>query len=113
MYSEADLDIILSDIDYILQNLNCDGIVLDEDLNSDFSHHSGFVNNINMFMNNHDLQRLWNMFNVDFTYRNTDGVSSSTIDHFTVSNRVFNKCCSGGVTHSLDNTSITVLLICL
>ncbi len=32
-------------------------------------------------------------------------VSTSTIDHFIVSNRVFNKCCSGGVTHSVDNTS--------
>ncbi len=55
VYSGADLDIILSDIDDILQNVNCNGIVLDGDLNSDFSRHSGFVNNINMFMNNHDL----------------------------------------------------------
>ncbi len=51
-----------------------------------------------MFMNNHDLQSLWNMFNVDYTCRHTDGVSTSTIDHF-------NKCCSGGVTHSVDNKS--------
>ncbi len=58
-----------------------------------------------MFMNNHDLQSLWNMFYVDYTYRHTDGVRTSTIDHFIVSNRVFNKCCSGGVTHSVDNTS--------
>ncbi len=56
MYNEADLDIILSDIDNILQNANCDGIVLGGDLNSDFSHHSIFVNNINMFINKHDLQ---------------------------------------------------------
>ncbi len=55
MYSGADLDIILSDSDDILQNVNCDGIVLGGDLNSDFSSHSGFVNNIHMFMNNHDL----------------------------------------------------------
>ncbi len=72
VYSGADLDIILSDIDDILQNVNCDGIVLGGDLNNDFSRHSGFVNNINMFMNNHDMQSLWNMFNVDYTYRHTD-----------------------------------------
>ncbi len=85
--------------------MNCDGIVLGGDLNSDFSRHSGIVNNINIFMNNHDLQSLWNIFNVDYTYRHTDGVSTSTIDHFIVSNSVFNKCCSGGVTHSVHNTS--------
>ncbi len=101
----AYLDIILSDIDDILQNMNCDGIALGGDLNSDFSRHSGFVNNINMFINNHDLQSLWNMFNVDYTYRHTNAVSTSTIDHFIVSNRVFNQCCSGGVTHSVDSTS--------
>ncbi len=105
VYSGADLDIILSDIEDILQNVNCDGIVLGGDLNSDFSHHSGFVNNINMFMNNHDLQSLWNIFNVDYTYRHTDGVSTSTIDHFIVSNSAFNKCCRGCVTHIMDNTS--------
>ncbi len=87
MYSRADLDIIISDID-ILQNVNCDGIVLGVDLNSDFSPNSCFVNNINMFMNNHGLQSLWNMLNVDYTYMHTDGVSTSTIDHFIVSNRV-------------------------
>ncbi len=85
--------------------MNCDGIVLGGDLNSDFSRYSGFVNNINMFMNNHDLQSLWNMFNVDYTYRHTDRVSTSTIEHFIVSNRGFNKCCSGRVTHRVDNTS--------
>ncbi len=105
VYSGADLDICFSDIDDILQNVNSNGIVLGGDLNIDFSHHSGFVNNINLFMNNHDLQSMWNMFNVDYTYRHTDGVSTSTIDHFIVSNRVFNKRCSGGVTHSVDNTS--------
>ncbi len=113
VYRGADLDIIVSDIDDILQNVNCGGIVLGGDLNSDFSPHSGFVSNINMFMNNHDQQSLWNMFNVDYTYMHTDGVSTSTIDHFVVSNRVFNKCCSGGVTQSVDNNQITVLLICL
>ncbi len=44
------------------------------------------------------------MFNVDYTYRHTDGVSTSTIDHFIVSNSVFNKCCSGGV--SVINMSL-------
>ncbi len=80
------------------------GLCLGGDLNSDFSHHSCFVNNINMFMNNHDMKRLWNMFNVDYTYRHTDGVSTSTI--ILLSQIVFfNKCCSCGVTHSVENTS--------
>ncbi len=35
----------------------------------------------------------------------TTGIQMESIDHFIVSNRVFNKCCSGGVTHSMDNTS--------
>ncbi len=112
--SGTDLDIILSDIDDILHLVSCDWAVLGAELNSDFSRHSGFVNNINMSMNIHNLHSLWNMFNVDYTYRHTDGVNTSTIDHFIVSNRVFNKCCSGGVTHSVDNTSNhSVIMICL
>ncbi len=94
--------------------MNCDGIALCGDLNSDFSRHSGFVNNINMSMNNHDLQSLWNMFNVDYTYRHTDEVSTSTIDHFIVSNRVFLINIVVVVSPTVWTIhQITVLLICL
>ncbi len=63
-----------------------------------------------MFINTHALSSLWNVFNVDYTYRHTDGVSTSTIDHFIVSNKVFNKCCSCAVTHSVDNTSNHIVI---
>ena len=100
VYRGADLD-----INDVLLNVNCNGIVLGGDMNSDFSRDTGFVQHVNTFMRNHRLQSLWDHFHVDHTYRHTDGISTSTIDHFMVSNSVYNECDITGVVHNVDNTS--------
>lgn len=105
VYNKADLDIMLSDIMDVFLNVHCDAIILGGDLNSDFARNTGFVSQVKAFMHGLNLSSLWNKYPVDFTYLHTDGMSTSTIDHFMVSNNLLGECLSGGVTHDIDNTS--------
>jgi len=104
-YDKAELDIVLSDITDVLINVQYDGLIVGGDINSDFTRTTGFVKNVDQYMKNKTLQSLWSRFHVDYTYRHTDGISTSTVDHFMVNNSVKNICVDGGVEHSVDNLS--------
>ena len=56
VYRGADLHIVLADINDVLLDVNCNGIVLGEDLNSDFIQDTGLVQHINTFMRNHSYK---------------------------------------------------------
>lgn len=105
VYNGADLDVILSDIIDVILNVHCDAIILGGDLNYDTSRNTGFAKSVKSFISGLNLSTLWCKHTVDYTYTHTDGISTSTIDHFMVSNNILNDCESGGVVHSVDNTS--------
>ncbi len=44
-------------------------------------------------------------YHVDYTHLHTDGIITSTIDHFFVGRNILQICENGGVTHSVDNLS--------
>ncbi len=104
-YNSPELDIVLSEICDLMNDVQCDGIIIGGDLNCDFIRNTGFVNNMRDFLSNKNLFSLWEKFDVDYTHVHTDGVSTSTIDHFVVSNNISRRIVNGGVTHSIDNTS--------
>ena len=56
------------------------------DLNTDFDRiSSAHVTTVNNFIFEEQLSRLWNNYNVDFTFSQNNSVS--TIDHFLLSNK--------------------------
>ncbi len=58
-----------------------------------------------MFMRNTGLNPLGSKYYVDYTHLHTDGISTSTIDHFMVSANILQIWENGGVTHSVNNLS--------
>ena len=102
----------LQDIKFIIDT--CDQtykVVLMGDLNCDFTRNSAFVQWTSQFLNENDLNPLWNSFNWDFTYcqsRNINGTERlyySTIDHFCVSPELLDLCSEAMPLHMMENSS--------
>ncbi len=105
IYNNVKLGIVLVDITDNFLNVNCDGIISAGFLNCDFTRTTRFVDNIKMFMRNTGLNPLWSKYYMDYTHLHTDGISTSTIDHFMVSGNILQICENGSVTHSFGNLS--------
>lgn len=89
----------LQDIKFIMDRYDDDSnFILTGDLNADFSRNSVFVNLVKSFLDQNNLQTIWNKFNCDYTYsfsRVNNGVERtyfSVIDHFCVSSDLLNNC---------------------
>ncbi len=95
----TDLDVILSTISSVYENINPEGFIIRGDINCDFSHTTGFVQKLKDFVVENHLCIMWNNLSVDYTYIHTDKESSSTIDLFLVNGAIINLCTVGGVNH--------------
>ena len=99
----TDLDLMLQDIKYFIDNTNCDKVIIGGDINCDFSRNTSFVRTVAEFISSHKLKVVWNNFNIDYTHIHTDDVSTSTIDHFFMSPDCY--ASTAFTLHHVDNTS--------
>ena len=110
----TDLDIMLQDIEYFIDNTNCDKVIIGGDINCDFSRNSQFVRTVTEFITSQKLQVVWNKFDIDYTHVHTDDVSTSIIDHFFMSPGIH--ASNAFTLHHVDNTSrhsaICVHVVC-
>ena len=102
-YTSVDLDLILHDIEFYIENSNCDKLLIGGDWNCDFRRDTAFVKSIKNFLNANKMLKAWDAYPVDYTYLHTDHVSTSVIDHFMFSENIqLSNACT---LHSADNMS--------
>ena len=100
-----ELELVLADIAYFLNNSQYDSVIIAGDINCDFSRRSAFVNSVNEFFYCKQLQSVWMSSPVDFTHEHTDDSSTSVIDHFMLPSSLLNRVVRSGVLHHVDNVS--------
>ena len=98
-----DLEMVLHDINYFVENTPCTKLVIGGDFNCDFARDTHFVTCVRSFILSHQSQSAWDLFPIDFTHIHTDGVSTSTIDHIIVSHSL--QISNAFTLHHIDNTS--------
>ena len=95
-YNDAELLVVLAEIESILDSSSFDDCVLGGDLNLDRRRDSGFVATVSEFMDKIGLLSVWDKFPVDFTHMHTDGKSTSILDHFYVNQRLLESVTDAG-----------------
>ncbi len=75
------------------------------DINCDFRRNTGFVDRLNSYTVDNNLCVFRDKYHVDYTYLHTDQFSTSTIDHFIMTNNMYNVCNEGGIIHDVDSLS--------
>ena len=86
----------------ILTNTGCE-VIWAADLNYEASRDNHFT--VSAALERMGLVSVWWDNPVDFTHVHTDGVSTSTIDHFLVKRRLLREVVDCGPVHSGDNLS--------
>jgi exonuclease III len=66
---------------------------------------TGFSSSMRQFMERVGLLSVWEHHPVNYTHMHTDMVSTSTIDHFLVNERLLSVIVDAGVLHLGDNLS--------
>ena len=81
-YNDAELFIVLNEIENILDSSSFDDCVLGGDFNFDRRRVSGFVTAVSEFLERVGVFSVWDKFSVDYTHLHTDSKSSSILDNF-------------------------------
>ena len=86
-----------------------DSLVICGDINTDFRRYSGQVEAVNDLLEELQLEKVWDRFNVDFTRVSCDNAgnvtNTSVIDHFFFSRKLFDQVIDAGTIHSVENRS--------
>ncbi len=93
---DHELHLVLNDIKSIMNTIQPGGIIIC----GDFQRNNIFVRAVDQFVQESQLHVLWNEFPIDYTYRHSEGITS-TIDHFLVSANIV--CYAAGVIHSVED----------
>ena len=96
---------MLIEIEDIMDRSQFDDILWNGDLNYDKSRNSGFVVTLGRFLERVGLVSVWDHYPVDYTHIHTDFVSTSTLDHFVVNERLIDLILDCGTMHLGDNPS--------
>ena len=113
-FDDRELLTLLSDIQNIVLQSNCNRVWLGGDLNSHFKRQSRFTNLVKDYFEEIRLYLLWENPDhleiiplIDYTYLSSAGGVQvrSTIDHFACSRSILPIITEAGVLHSGDNTS--------
>ena len=107
---DFDTDELLStieEINKIIQRNTFTDIIIAGDFNCDFKRKTKFVDEIENFVDESDLLKSWDNFEVDFTHaiENNGKTFISTIDHFFWNKNIANKVQDSGVIHLVHNLS--------
>ena len=105
LYDDRELTEILGEIEDILDSNDFDDCILQGDLNWDMGRTTGFSSSMKQFMEKVGLLSVWEHHPVNYTHMHTDLVSTSTIDHFLVNERLLSVIVDAGVLHLGDNLS--------
>ena len=76
------------EIEDIMDRCEFDDVLWNGDLNYDKSRNTAFVATISRFLDRLGLVSVWDRFAVDYTHIHTDFISTSTLDHFVVNERL-------------------------
>ena len=95
----------MTEIESILDNNDFDDCVWQGDLNWEMSRSSGFSSCMRQFLEKVGLVSIWEHYPVNYTHIHTDMVSTSTLDHFVVNERLLSVVEDAGVLHLGDNLS--------
>ena len=111
-YDDSELLDILTDIDNLIRKSQCSDIILAGDLNCHFQRQTRFTSTVERFFKDLSLLIVWQnpnqkIMDIDYTFSNiTRGViSTSRIDHFITSQRVYDIIQEAGVIHTGENNS--------
>jgi hypothetical protein len=105
MFDDTELLATLSEVESIMTaNSNCE-VVWAADMNWDTSRDNHFTRTVAAALTRLGLTSVWEGRDIDYTHTHTDGVSTSTIDHFLVSRRLLELVEECGPVHRGDNLS--------
>ena len=106
-FDSDDLLITLIGIQNIFKENDCTEVIWTGDINSDFSRNTKYVSIIRNFVNEQNLVRSWDQFNVDYTHELNvqDTPYTSTIDHFFWNHCLSSNIPNAGVVHLANNLS--------
>ena len=104
-FDSTELVTLLTELENIMDNNEFDDIIIGADFNWDRNRNSEFSLLMDQFVNRIGLKSVWDKFPVNFTHIHTDHVSTSTIDHFLVNERLLDFIEDAGAIHLGDNLS--------
>jgi exonuclease III len=104
-YDDTDLLQVQTEIENILENSDCDDVILGGDFNYDKTRPSGFAASMTRFIEKIQLHSVWDKFPIDFTHIHTDLKSTAILDNFFVSEGFLSFVEDAGVLHLGDNLS--------
>ena len=106
-YDESELSETLSYVRQVLLNNNYDHIIWAGDLNADFLRKSKHTRIVQHFIEELNLLKAWDKYDVNFThYHEVNGVSfTSTLDHLLWSDSLNYRILDAGALHLPSNTS--------
>ena len=106
-FDSSELLTTLSSIQDLLQRNDYNSVVWTGDINADFCRNNGFTKYIQSFIEENNLTEAWKKFPVDFTHvQEQNGKSStSTLDHFMLSENIVDAVTDAGVLHLVNNFS--------
>jgi hypothetical protein len=96
---------LLREVEEIMTSTEYSDVVWAGDLNWDMQRNSHFSVIMRNFVARMELESLWTHHKIDFTHMHTDNKSTSTIDYFLLSPRLFQQISGAGVIHRGDNLS--------
>ena len=106
-FDTDDLLITLIGIQNIFKQNDCTEVIWTGDINADFSRNTKYVSIIRNFVNEQNLVRSWDQFDVDYTHEFNvrDTTYTSTIDHFFWNHCLSSNIPNAGVIHLANNLS--------
>ena len=104
-FDDTELLATLSEVESLISsNSDCD-IVWAADMNWDKSRDNHYTRTVAAAMERLRLTSVWDGQNIDYTHVHTDGIATSTIDHFLVSSKLVGLVEECGPVHRGDNLS--------
>ena len=104
-FDESELLDVLNEIEDIMDENDFNDVILNGDLNWEMTRNTGFSTVMASFVQRLGLVSLWQHHSIDFTHIHTDDVSTATLDHFLVNERLLPLVKECVVLHRGDNLS--------
>ena len=102
---EAEIIEILTEIENIFEQSNFHDVILSGDFNYESRRNNRYVRILKQWFMKHNLKSVWEKFDVAYTYQHNNYTSFSTIDHFFVSEGLWDNCVSASAVQLPDNPS--------
>ena len=112
--ADSELEDTLIGIENLIDNHQCNNVIIVGDMNTDFKRKNGRVERYNTFLTDNRFVDAWQKFDIDYTHEfENEGVTYfSTIDHIVWNTGLNKKIQTAGVFHRLDNTSDHIPIYC-